>query len=276
MKQEIKQVIITPGQAEELLKMNISNRTVRKKKVEELTEAMRRGEWELSNDAIVVSEGNILLNGQHRLMAVVKSGTPCPFILFTGAKDSAFDIMDTPALRRISDVITRKGGKNGNKMEATITRYINLHGDMLNGWQTMRRFNAQTVATRREVIDFYDKHEKLVDKWVKKVSSIVQRGMRLASEAQLASLAICLDRDLCHEDAKIVGYLEALLIDGETQNKTVLAVRRKLLQHKLKKENIDRHDILRYIIRGWNDYLMGREVSYIKTDEDSFYFIRPL
>ena len=62
MKPEVKQVIITPEYAAELLKMNINNRSVRTRKVAELADAMRKGEWELSNDAIVISEGNILLN----------------------------------------------------------------------------------------------------------------------------------------------------------------------------------------------------------------------
>lgn len=275
MKLEIKQVLITPEQAEDLLKMNIRNRSVRPKKVNELAEAMKRGEWELSNDAIVISEGNILLNGQHRLMAVIKSGVACPFILFTGAQDSSFDIMDTPAIRRVADVVARKGGKNAVKTEATITRYINLHADMLNRWETMKRFNNNISATRRELIDLYDKHEKLIEKWVKKVGAIVARGVRLASEAYLASLAIFLERDLGHEERKIEDYLKALLIDGETKHKTILAIRKKLMLHKMKREKIDRHDILRYIIRGWNDFLLGREVTHIKTDEDSFYFIRP-
>lgn len=91
-------MLVTPKYAEELLKMNTDNRKVRQTKVDSLAESMKKGEWELSNDAIVISEGNVLLNGQHRLLAVIKSGVPCNFIIYTGAPDSAFGIMDTPAL----------------------------------------------------------------------------------------------------------------------------------------------------------------------------------
>ena len=104
-------MLVTPKYAEELLKMNINNRKIRQSKVDSLAESMRKGEWELSNDAIVISEGNVLLNGQHRLLAVVKSGVSCNFILYTGASDSTFGIMDTPTLRRVSDVIHRMGGQ---------------------------------------------------------------------------------------------------------------------------------------------------------------------
>lgn len=275
MKKEIKEVVITPDYAEELLKMNINNRVLRPKKVAELAEAMKKGEWELSNDAIVISEGNILLNGQHRLMAVVKSGVACPFILYTGAEDSSFDIMDTPVIRRVADVIARKGGKNTVQMETTIARYLNLHEDLLSGWETMKRFNTKMSGTRREQVEMYDKCEKLFDKWVKWVNATINKGVRIVSGAQLAALAAFLERDLGHEEDKIKGYIKALVIDGATQHKTILAVRKKLMLHNMKKERLDRHDILRYLIRAWNDYLLGREVHFIKTDEDSFYFIRP-
>lgn len=275
MKKEIREVVITPEYAEELLKMNINNRAVRTKKVAELAEVMKKGEWELSNDAIVVSEGNILLNGQHRLMAVVKSGVACPFILYTGAEDSSFDIMDTPIVRRVADAIVRKGGKNSVQMETTISRYMNLHEDLLSGWESMKRFSSKTAGTRRELVEMFDKHEKLFDKWVKWVNATICKGVRLVSGAQLAALAAFLERDLGHEEDRIKEYIKALVLDGASQHKTILAVRKKLMLHNMKRERLDRHDILRYLIRGWNDFLLNREVIFIKTDEDSFYFIRP-
>ena len=130
----IKFVEVTPKYAEELLKMNTNNRKVRQTKVDSLAESMKKGEWTLSNDAIVISEGNVLLNGQHRLLAVVKSGVPCNFIIYTGAPDSSFGIMDTPAVRRVSDVISRMGGSNSVQAEAVTTKFINLNYDHSNGW----------------------------------------------------------------------------------------------------------------------------------------------
>lgn len=275
MKQEVKQVIITPEYAAELLKMNINNRSVRTRKVAELADAMRKGEWELSNDAIVISEGNILLNGQHRLMAVVKSGVPCPFILFTGARDSAFDVMDTPVVRKLSDAIERKGGKSASNIATALTRYIRLHEDKVNEWETIKRYDFHTCATRRTTVKVYEANEKVIEKWIKKVENVNKKGCHLIPIGSLAALAIFLELDMLHGEERIESYIKALLIDGATQHKTILAVRKKFMLHKMKKERIDRTDQLRYLIRGWNDFLFDREVNYIKTDEDSFYFIRP-
>ena len=275
MKFEIKEVIITPEYASELLKFNTNNRAVRQNKVSQLAESMNKGEWELSNDAIVVSEGNVLLNGQHRLLAVVKSGVSCPFILFTGAQDSAFAVMDTPALRRVSDVIARKGGKSAQKAEAAIAKYLNIHYDLINHWESIRRFSREVVATRKEMVAFYDKKSDLLNRWIAKVNNIAQKGVRLAPESQLAALAIFLEKDMNHDVGKIEAFIKALLIDGASQHKTILAVRKKFMKHKLKEERIVPEDVMRYLIRAWNDFLRGREVLFIKTDEDAFYFVRP-
>lgn len=276
MKKEIKVVTITPEYAADLLKMNINNRTVRPKKVAQLAEQMRKGEWELSNDAITISEGNILLNGQHRLMAVVQSGVPCDFILYTGAPDQAFDVMDTPSLRRVADVISRKGGKSCMKLESSIGRYMNLHNDHLNEWETMYRFANDIQATRREMVNYFEEHGEFALKWVNRVQNVSLRGVRLLSEAQLAGFAMFLEQDMFHSEEKIHEFIKELLIDGMTQHKTILAVRKKLMRHKVKMEILTRSDVMRYLIRAWNDYVTDKEVSCINAKEDSFYFIRPL
>lgn len=43
MKKEIKQVVITPEYAGELLRMNVNNRNVRQSKVDALAESMKKG-----------------------------------------------------------------------------------------------------------------------------------------------------------------------------------------------------------------------------------------
>lgn len=275
MKTEIKSVTITPQYAEELLKMNINNRNVRQHKVDALAKAMTQGEWELSNDAITISEGNILLNGQHRLMAVVQSGVACPFILFTGAADKSFDVMDTPALRRVSDVIQRKGGTNVVRSEAAVRRYLNLLIDLQNEWETAFRFNNRSDATRRSMIDCYDNHKEDLYKWMSICSRLLEGNIAVVSPTLLCAFSMFLEKNLHHPEDKIKTFLRELLVDGATKHATILHVRKKLLRNKMKTEILARHDDFRFIIRAWNDYLLGKEVTIVKTNEDAFRFVRP-
>ena len=279
MKKEIKQVTITPEYANELLRMNINNRNVRQTKVDALAASMKKGEWELSNDAITISEGNILLNGQHRLLAIVQSGVPCDFILLTGVSNSSFDIMDTPTLRRVSDVIQRKGGSNSVRAESTISKYLAFVLDKENGWETLARYDAScpaSASTRREKIKTYDKLGDCVSKWLTLVDRAYTRGVSLAPIAQVAALCVFLEIDLKHSEEKIKEFLEELFVADKVTNKTCVYVRKKLIRHKMKSEILHRNDILRYVVRAWNDFLLGKETTTISSTADAFRYILPL
>lgn len=275
MKTEIKQVMIDPAQAKELLQRNKNNRNVRENQVEALAAAMTRGDWELSNDAIVVSEGGFLLNGQHRLLAVIRSGVACPFILFTGASDSSFDIMDTPTIRRISDVIQRKGGTNTVRCESVIGKFLNLCFDREQGWETVARFNNRVEATRRARIDAYEHLQNDIHKWLKTCDNLLSQNITVAPVTLLAAFALFLEKGLNHPEEKIVNFLKELCIDGRTKNGTILHVRKKLIRHRMKADLLPRHDDFRYIIRAWNDFLQNKSVQTISTREESFRYIRP-
>lgn len=275
MKFEIKQMSITPEIAAEMLKMNTNNRSLREKKVAALAASMAKGEWVLSNDAIVISEGNVLLNGQHRLQAVIKSGVACPFIVYTGAQEASFDIMDTPTLRSMGDVIQHRGGKNTTAKAATVSKFCNLLADHENMYETLHRFSRQSKATRREMTEVYEKFEAYIDHWHRKCDSIYGRGMEIVPMTTMVSLAMFLEKILNHPEEKILAFIEEMIVDGACRNSTILYARKKLIRNKMKIEKIDREDVTRYVIRAWNDFLLGKQVQVIKANEDAFYYIRP-
>lgn len=268
--------LITPAYAAELLKMNTNNRAIRQSKVDALAESMRKGEWELSNDAITISEGNVLLNGQHRLMAVVKSGVPCNFIVYTGAPDSTFDIMDTPSLRKVSDVIQRKGGTNTVRMQATIAAVSRWIDDYENNWETLFRFDNHARGTRREAITYYEEHKDILTKWLNRAAQIVEKNVALLPTTTLAGFAVFLESKLNHSEEKIATFLKELILDGMTSNGTILYARKRLLRNKMKLETLKRGDDIRLLVRAWNDFCLGRQVQIIKMNEDVFVYIRPV
>lgn len=277
MKTEIKSATITPEYAYELLRMNTNNRNIREDHVKRLAKSMKNGEWELSNDAIVISEGNVLLNGQHRLYAVIESNTPCPFIMFTGAKDSSFDIMDTQATRKLRDVIYRKGGSNSAQVETIINKLLKLRYDKEKKWNTTERFDtAASVVTRRASVECYEKEQDVILFWLNKATRLCKSNVALLPPATIAALAIFLNTDLGYSEDKVLEYLIELLVDGKTSHGTILAARKKLLRHRMKIELMPRHDDLRYVIRAWNDWILGRESKSIQTTISAFRFIYPV
>lgn len=86
---------ITPEMAVIYLENNFSNnRNISWVKVKAYVEAMKRGEWELINDAICFDDKGKLINGQHRLAAVRESGIAVEFLVTRGLPRSSASKMD--------------------------------------------------------------------------------------------------------------------------------------------------------------------------------------
>ena len=109
-------VLITPEMAQDLLKKNTHNRRPRDSHVEKIAAAIMRGEWVVNGDAIRISKSGVLLDGQHRLLGIVKSGVAVFSMITTGLDDDVFHSIDRGAGRTISDALHLKGEVNCSKI----------------------------------------------------------------------------------------------------------------------------------------------------------------
>lgn len=73
---DIQLVTITPGMAEEMLKRNIANRKVNQANVNRIAADMATGNYRINGETIKISSNGEILDGQHRLLACIKSGVP--------------------------------------------------------------------------------------------------------------------------------------------------------------------------------------------------------
>lgn len=99
---------ITPEIAKEMLEKNTNNRNISLKRVDMYADDMKRGEWQSNGEAICFNESGVLANGQHRLMAVVKSGCTVEMVVIFGVKDDV-TLYDRGRNRSVSDAMTFSG-----------------------------------------------------------------------------------------------------------------------------------------------------------------------
>lgn len=118
-KVEIK--IITPEFAERLLEKNTSNRNLRRDHVATLARDMAEGAWRLNNDAICIANDGTLLNGQHRLNAIIKAGKPIKMLVAEGFAPETYKVLDGGAKRSVADQLNIT-----NELAATIRLVFNF------------------------------------------------------------------------------------------------------------------------------------------------------
>lgn len=97
---------VTPERAADILhNQNTKNRRLRPGVVTQYAQLMKDGDWKLSPEAIVISASGRLLNGQHRLHAVITAGLPQQFFMIYGPPDDVFSVLDRGAKRSTADAM---------------------------------------------------------------------------------------------------------------------------------------------------------------------------
>ena len=94
---------IDPSDAKSLLERNTGNRKLRESVVNYYAKEMRNDKWLDNGDPIRIARSGRLLNGQHRLSALVKAGVTLPFHFLSNLSEESFEQMDNGAHRSVSD-----------------------------------------------------------------------------------------------------------------------------------------------------------------------------
>lgn len=101
-------ITITPAIAAELLSKcaNKSNRTLRTPVITKYANDMLNGQWTDEHIApIVISKSGVLLDGHHRLKAIIKSGKAVNMWVATDVDDEQYLTMDNGTPRQIRDYV---------------------------------------------------------------------------------------------------------------------------------------------------------------------------
>lgn len=87
---------VTPDRAKELLATNEGkNRRRRETRVERYSADMTSGKWRITGETIRLNAKGELLNGQHRLAAVIKANMPVDMLFVSGIGEETMLVQDT-------------------------------------------------------------------------------------------------------------------------------------------------------------------------------------
>lgn len=245
-------VKITPKMAAEWLEQyNTHNRDLRQHTVDQISAAIKRGEWRLNNDAITFDSTGRLANGQHRLWAIVDSDTAVECMVLRGVDDDAQLTMDRGGKRNLRDHLKMSGESNWTILAAA----INIKWRQENGLErtTSTPTGAQALAT-------FKKHSKL--------RNAVGPATRIVRKFKVSPAAVT----VCYYDFAAIDATEAEnmwqgLMKGEGLNPgdPVLALRRWLENQQAAQGKAPSAVLTQAVfIKTWNAIRDGRHVENIQ------------
>ena len=117
---------ITPSKAKEYLATNTENRNIRRHKVARYAAMMRAGQWVTNHQGIAFKLDGTLMDGQHRLLAIIDAGVAVRLQVTRNIADlgniKAMTTVDTGATRSTADQLhVCYGVKNANVVSAAIS-----------------------------------------------------------------------------------------------------------------------------------------------------------
>ena len=116
---------ITPDMAKKILAhRNKNNRPLRYTHLEKLSNAIEKDEWKVTNQGIAFDADGNLIDGQHRLAAVLQTRKTVKMTVATNMDASIFDVVDTGTKRSTGDALDILGSEHGRVVSGALKVYI--------------------------------------------------------------------------------------------------------------------------------------------------------
>lgn len=262
----VKVTNITPSKAKALLSKNTKNRTPKEKHISFLSRAMKLGKWKANGESIVVSEDGTLIDGQHRLLACVKSGVSFPTILVTGVTKDVSSTIDTGRSRTLPDVLKMNGYKNHNVLASYIQMIHLIERGAYSPDATRDKSGLKPSSS--ECLDFADENSDWLIKDVQLINRVYSRQhMKLMTTKEIGGVLAILKEQAPREE--IVKFILYLIGYNVSKGKATDYIYRLLIKNKEDKASLSKRYINALIIKAWNLYCSGNpDVKYVRYNTD--------
>lgn len=244
--------MISPAKATELLQTMTVNRKLSSVLVQRFAAAMQNGAWiESAGDPIRISQNGILIDGQHRLEAIAKSGKTIGCYILRDIPIEAMAVFDTGHSRTVADFLHIKGEKNALVLAGALQL---LHVYRKNGLLVQPTGNDRLNA--QGALDLLKEIPEL------RYSVTVTLGLSRAVRGG-HSRWTAVNHILCSLDAEdTLAFLDGLE-RGEAlaSGSPILQLRERLLTSTSRRLPPTEYTAL--IFKAWNLYRDGRKAQYL-------------
>lgn len=242
-------VKLTPELATSLLAKNSKNRPISKSTVDAYVRAIRRGEWALNGEPIIVFTDDTLGDGQHRCLAVQKAGIPIDAIIMYGIAPDTFGTLNAGKPRNSSDILAIKGELNTRTLTTATRAYLTTQ---LSGR------DAATI-TALQIEKCVDEHPHL-RYWVQRYVSTTRR-LNLFPSSLCGYLAVASEK---YGIEKLDSFLSGLTTGvGLVQGDPALVLRDRFIAQ-TRARRLSATHAQAFIVKAINAHLLGKKLPFLR------------
>ncbi|MEU0940377.1 hypothetical protein [Embleya sp. NPDC005971] len=246
-------VKVTPHIANHILKrQNNHNRNLRPRAVADYARDMAAGNWTPNGEGIKFDRNGTLLDGQHRLTALIEADVDVPMLFITGLDPKAQETMDTGRPRTPSDVFALRGEARTVVLAAVLRRV----------WmwdQGNHKFFASQAPTRPELAALLEAHPEI--RRSAEISGYVYQTYRSLPQSIIGTAHHVFSRI----DGDAAVWFFTRLGDGAELplGHPVLTLRNRASADRKEGKRMPEPRAMAYLVHAWNAVREGRSLTRI-------------
>ena len=246
---------LNPSFANFLLHRNFGNRDISNSELKNAVDAIKLKNWKLNGQPIIISKTMRLLDGQHRLIAIIQSNTTIEILVVWNIEDDTFDTIDSGKKRSNADVLVCSGIPSRIARPLAVCTKHEL-SYRKNGLISGTHFFSRSIKSTH-IYDEVMKNDKLREA----VEFILTFKVGMLP-MQAGGLAFLIYRFSCfHQEMSRKWMTDFIQGSDLAQNDARLWVRNRIISDKTFNRNQDIVIKMSYIIKAWHSQCYGRELK---------------
>lgn len=269
---QVKREFIKPKTAEKYLELNRINRTVKDPRVEVYADMMRRGLWNFGHDDapvgnIVFNGDGTLLDGGHRLAAVVKAGVGQWFMVERGMPTENALLHDRGAPKSYPDLIRTYCLSQKQEVPAFLFELCAALNLFIRHKLTPGQQRGANSPWKSPIVqlEYFKKYGKRLQVFVERASNI-RALMPVSAAAVVWMLAAEKDAEMADE------FFEKLKTgEGIASGEPVGVLRNRLIADRaLSGVQLRTDDLIERVIRTWNATRAGKRWHRVEANTGAY------
>lgn len=256
---DIRTMLVTPEQARKWLSTNAQeNRAQRDSRIKAYARDMREGKWMLTGEAIKIDTDGVLIDGQHRLAAVIEARVSVYMVVVLNLPHEVMGALDSGLSRTFGDKLKGVSVSNRNQIAAVVRK--------ISSWDSGNRLGKGDTPTHGELMETFERDPA-------GFTAATLHGMDVYRQkvcgVNAAATAFYLFSRIDTEEA--LQFFDMLKTGANLpEAHPVLTVRNRLSRAKTarREDRLGPEDQLALLIRAWNAFRENRTLDRIPISRE--------
>lgn len=254
--------VINKERAAHYLTLNRNNRPINTKRVIQYVTEMKSGKWkEGTGEGLKISKEGFLIDGQHRLTAIVAADVSIQMLVVYDLEQDIFDVLDTGRNRGANDVFALKDIPSSNRIVSVLKEYRAFKMGKFYKITALDN-NANTNAALLEAYfltpEKYQENSRAAGRYYASFNGLL-------SATNIGSFLLLFSEK---NPAAAEDFFDQLCGKTLTVSPAIESLKSFLLKDKLALRKSSTKLKYAVIIKAWNFYRLGKTVKYLKFAED--------